>query len=345
MPNLTLQPWELPPDCKVPLTAAAEYVFRAPWQYGMAQKPRETEIWMRIVRYQNAFLHYFCDGERLRNGNWVLGSTTHFPYSSLSKFDEVAQQFRQNDNLWYESVSRLLYIEGTPYGSPGTYRITVMPSNGQCIIKFSTSTSEMKDDWRSTGIPSPFKSYSCPARATDTRTQLIAALKDSESKARSALVGIHLKPNKRREQIRKFREHKLKPMQALLRAALQAQVDVWQTEQPLFWQTSEPSPKELARINKYGWDGNALTLTTTHIALTIPLSLQRWKTAIWNTHITSAEDEWVLYQCLGCSEISSIDVTVQPPTAHERMEAIQTLRDWWQQTYTPLFFEGDSSSL
>lgn len=360
-PTLTLAPWELPPDCDAPLTAPADFVFRSRWQKGVVINPRKTEIWLRVVPYRGAFIHYFCDGERPQNGNWVLSNNEDYnPFSTeIRDFNTLKQLFwaRTYMDLWYGSIMRLIYFEGTPYGYPGIYRATI-DAGSRGLISSNTDPLEEWPSRREARFKLDVENDDTPwiririRKGKRVRNRLLREPGNEKSRVYFALQWLHLDLEQKRARALQFERGDIAEMQTILRAALQTQSDVWEDGDTLIWKTSY---SKYSAIEKEMQDG---LLAVRHgWTLDIPPRLKVWKRIIWSYFHPAIEDEKIdgcedhLNNYLfvaGHSFSHSLDtfiVLASPPSMHERLEAELILRQWWEQKFVPVLFDGASGSM
>ncbi len=352
LPPFKIAPWELPPDCDASLVAPADFVFRSSWQCGVVSSPRETEIRVRPVAYKDAFLHFFCDGERERNGNWILSNTgTFHPFSNSElKLEPLISWFQdEGGDLWHESVTRLVFFDGARYGFPGPHSITIAPTSGQCLIRWGTAPFDEEADRNGAMVGSPFTTRKTPARAAMMKNQLFAALDDENSQARFALEWIHLSLRQQQEKVFSLEAGKISEMQTLLRAALQSQTGIWHGNEPLLWRTRDRHKRPPYPAHWHNDDLTFARLADFRVSYNfdIPPRLKLWKQVVWSFFAPSVDEELLQFANRnrnGDDATSTIAVEANPPSAHEQTEALLLLRDWWQKNFAPQLFGGHNAN-
>ena len=342
MPPFALAPWELPPDCDAPLVAPADFVFRSIWEFEVSDEARETEIWVRIIPYKDAFIHYFRDGEDADTGNWILSFTeNHHAFSNSCLSRQHFESWFQVADLWSGSIYRLIYFNGTRYGFPGTHFITAS-ARDFCVLRCGTSTFDEADGTgKRAPFSSPFDNHEVPAHAAAMREQLRAAFNNERSEARFALKWLHLSPEEQDNKRLQFERETLEPMRKLLSAVLQSQIEIWEHDAALLWCLYG------AGYADPDWSEDKLVFTNspgTPNSLQIPPRLERWKRAIWNNFLP-CDDDWLLFAlCVReWQDMGVVEVEAAPPTAHEQIEALLLLRDWWNQHFPPELFDAHNS--
>ncbi len=315
-PSVTLAPWELPPDCSVPLTAPADFVFRCQWGFGCRKKQLpETELWFRTMPCNGAFIHYFCDGAMPGNGNWILSDRgTHLPISKAElDGDLLGHLFRSDNDHWFDHIMRVVYFDGTPYGFPGSHRVTVGPDT-YCWIT-SGNPMYFEPDGRRAQFHLPTRRYRTPTRSTTMKNMLFAALNDEGSEARFALNWMQLFYSQQQERLFHFQRGSLLAMQVLLRAVLQSQVGIWQQNQTLFWRTYDESKSPFHHV-KGGLGFVPYPSVSGIDEIDVPPRLARWKDTIWSYFMPERDEELFRFAYIarnGNGLIGTIAVEVAPP--------------------------------
>ncbi len=334
LPDFALAPWELPPDCDAPLVAPADFVFRYEWGFGLQDFASKTETWVRVVLYKDAFIHYFCDGESASDGNWIM-SHDGSGYNALLERRQDVKDFESwfQSEVWLNCICRLVCFDGAPFGFPGIHYITAPPAS-LCFVRVGTSTS---DEFAANcaRFSSPFENEITPASSATMKNYLFAALNDERSEVRFALSWIHLSPEKQQLKQLDFERQTLDAMRQLLRAALHTQADIWEKQESLVWETSEIDQRSLRFIRSRRFVVEADDVLS---------RLERWRQAIWNAFFPN-NDEWLLFAwCVReWQDIGSVKVEAAPPSAHEQIEALLLLRDWWNQHFPPELFDAHNS--
>ena len=339
MPPFSLAPWELPPDCQAPLTAPADFVFRALWQNGAKPNPRETEIRARRVDVQGVSLLFFCDGENPGNGNWVsmrIGERVRF-FNDDRDLESLVHLFNTTWP-WREGNRRFCIPDTSLYGSPGPHWFSFYVASGG---SYGMISNEFKLD---KSVMFCFSDQEeIPECILTLKDQLASQLTDEASEARFALDWLHLTREERRRKLLRFQNGDLPEMQQILRAALQSQIDIWHHEEALSWQTRDWPPQ---RYFVGPMQGDYLMVARYSQNVLIPNRLQRWKRAVWDHYRPSLNQDLLnLAHCcrMSASDLTDFAVQAAPPSAHERLEALLTLRDWWQQNFPDRPFEAQNS--
>jgi hypothetical protein len=291
------------------------------------------------VAYKDAFLHYFCDGERVRNGNWILSNVgIHDPLADYElKAERLESWFREDHDLWFDHIMRLVYFDGAQYGFPGTHYATVNLS-GDCRIQLDVAARRHRKRVR---LDSPFKTHQAPARAATVKAQLFAALDDEDSEARFALGWLHLSPSQQKKKLLRLEQETLEPTRQLLRAALQSQAGIWGHNRSLLWRMRNYQEKPFSRLEMHD-ETLFIQFPTGSGLMEIPPRLFRWKWAIWNHFISALQNKWLFFAlCVrGWPDVATVEVKANPPSAHEAIEAGLLLRAWWDENLPPELFQA-----
>lgn len=315
---------------------------------GQDETPLPTQLYFRSIAYRDSYIHYFCDAAHPGDGNWIFSNRGRYiPFSNAPLNPELLERtFGSEPRLWMDSISRLIYFEGTDYGHPGLHRIKVNP-DGYGLFGLGNEPSwDIRQKNALFRIPTEDGKIASDAAAL--KTQLLNLLRDTTSEARFAFDWLYLSHHQRQKKLFNFERGNLGEIQRLLYAVLQSQPDIWADDETLRWLTPVQH-KHLKRPKKLR---DALGVADSFIgifsapgtAIKIPPRFKEWRKLLWNYFGPSINEEVLLFSlCIRHWEANinsdPIATEVAPPTAHEQLEALLTLRDWWQQIVPSKPFE------
>ena len=324
-PDFPLAPWEVPPDCDVPLVAPADGSYRAFWQ------GEPTTFLFRHVETNRYNVTFVRASESQQVGNWISmtrGQIAMTP-AGLRCYTEVP--YAQTQAELSNSIARQFYFDGKNFGHSGLHHLTVS-GDGACALSC--------DQWQYRfGLGFDISAWS----AAQTGRYVKQLLLDSTDESRLSLNWLHSSRFERQEQFWRFARGDLKRMLRLFEACLQNEARLWKPEiTALEWHAVKPESEEFDAYNSRQEDQLFCpAFQFRHESLAVTERLKRWKFLLWNHFEPTVRQFWLpVDDCNRSDEppLRCVQVKVTPPSAHEQLEARLLLRDWFHQEYMPARF-------
>ena len=339
LPDFPLAPWEVPPDSDIPLVAPADAMMRAFW------RGRETELLMRGVELDGQERLFFREVGSDEVGNWLM-----FETGSAKAQREIGEQTYESELRFSPRICwRHFYFDGARYGAKGTHNLVVADGGGQiysptgCVGFDLPKWGEQFYQWR----------------AAQIGRWMRGELKRPDSDVRFAFGWLGLTESERQSLVFGISPDQLEQMKRLMRYVLHSdkllQNELWSNPEysqygNCAWtincpDSSSENSRSLAslmladEIYSENYEPHFHGYDEDDYLQMMPERFAKWR-RIFTRHFGPFSDEETLRRIYNIHDYGakSIRVTAKMPTAHEQLESVVALREWFCNVYAPREF-------